>query len=66
MIMVEKWENVLDKGEYVFVLFIDLSKTFDAINHDLLLAKLRAYRFSNNALNLICSYLKTGNKETNQ
>ena len=66
MIMLEKWKKLLDKGEYVFVLFMDLSKTFNVINHYLLLAKLRAYRFSNSALNLICSYLKTGNKETNQ
>ena len=58
MIMLEKWKNVLDKGEYVCVLFMDLSKAFDTINHDLLLAKLRAYRFSNNASNLMCSYLK--------
>ena len=52
MIMLEKWKKVLDKGEYVCVLFMDLSKAFDTINHDLLLAKLRAHGFSNNALNL--------------
>ena len=37
---------------------MDLPKTFDTINHDLLLAKLHAYGFSINALNLMCSYLK--------
>ena len=42
MIMLEKWKNVLDKGEYVCVLFMDLLKAFDTINHDLLLAKLGA------------------------
>ena len=42
MTMLEKWKNALDKGEYVCVLFMDLSKAFDTINHDLLLAKLRA------------------------
>ena len=37
---------------------MDLSKTFDTINHDLLLEKLKAYGLSNNPLNLMCSYLK--------
>ena len=37
---------------------MDLSKAFHTINHDLLLAKLHAYGFSINALNLMCSYLK--------
>lgn len=50
--MLEKWENVLDKGEYVFVLFMDLLKAFDKINHYLLLVKLRVHGFSNNALKL--------------
>ena len=52
MIMLEKWKNVLDKGEYVCVLFMDLSKAFDTSNHDLLLTKLRDYGLFNNALNL--------------
>ena len=58
MIILEKWKNVLDKEEYVCVLFMDISKAFDTIIHDLLLAKLRSHGFSNNALNLMCSYLK--------
>ena len=42
---------------------MDLPKAFDTINHDLLLAKLHAYGFSINALNLMCSYLKIENRE---
>ena len=36
---------------------MDLSKAFDTLDHDLLVAKLHAYGFSNNALRLIKSYL---------
>ena len=40
------------------VIFLDLSKVFDTINHDLLLTKLKAYGFSHNALAFMLSYLK--------
>ena len=36
---------------------MDLSKPFDTIKHDLLLAKLHAYGFSKKALKLIHNYL---------
>ena len=49
--MLEKWKKAVDNGEYVSAFFLDLSKAFDTINHDLLLAKLKAYGFSPNALN---------------
>ena len=36
---------------------VDLSKDFDSINHNLLLAKLKAYGLSQSALTLMSSYL---------
>ena len=41
--MLEKWKKAVDNGEYISALFLDLSKAFDTIKHDLLLAKLKAY-----------------------
>ena len=36
---------------------MDLSKAFDSLNHDLLLAKLEAYGLDNNAVSFMRSYL---------
>ena len=37
---------------------MDLSKAYDTINHELLIAKLHAYRFSIDAIEVILSYLQ--------
>ena len=55
--MIENWKKQLDNGEKLGAIFMDLSKAFDTINHSLLLEKLKAYGFSNQALRLLQSYL---------
>ena len=55
VVMLEKWKRALDK---VSAIFLNLSKAFDTINHDLLIAKLKTYGFSKEALKLMKSYLK--------
>ena len=55
--MIENWKKQLDNGAKVGVIFMDLSKAFDTISDSLLLAKLKAYGFSNQALSLLQSYL---------
>ena len=52
-------EKAADKEEYISVIYMDLSKTFDTMIHDLLLAKLRANGFSGSALNWLYNYLKS-------
>ena len=55
--MLEKWENTLDKTSFVCAMFMDLSKAFDTMNHDLLIAKLGAYGFQKDTLSFMKSYL---------
>ena len=40
--MTEDWRRSLDKRESAMALAVDLSKAFDSVNHNLLLAKLKA------------------------
>ena len=51
--LIEKCKKVLDKKGYAGAILMDLSKAFDCLDHELLLAKLDAYGFSKNALRFI-------------
>ena len=55
--MLEKWKLSIDNKGFAGGVLMDLSKAFDTINHQLLLAKLHAYGFSKQALAIVCSYL---------
>ena len=60
--LMDTCKNSLDKKGVVGALLMDLSKAFDCIDHELLIAKLSAYGFCNKALLMIYSYL-TGRKQ---
>ena len=63
--MLEKFKEVLGKGNSVSVIFMDLSKAFDTLNHDLLISKLDAYGFFAKTLSYIHSYLNKRLQKTN-
>ena len=55
--MIETWKAKLKNRSKVGVIIMDLSKAFDSLNHDLLLAKLEAYGLDNKAVSFMKSYL---------
>ena len=55
--LIENLKMSLDKHSFGGAVLMDLSKAFDTINHELLIAKLEAYDFNKNALKFIQSYL---------
>ena len=55
--MVEKLKKSLDNSGVGGMLLTNLSKAFDCLRHDLLIAKLAAYGFDQPSLCFIFSYL---------
>ena len=57
MSLTENWKRILEKKGFGGAVLIDLSKAFDTIKHDLLIAKLYTHGFSKESLKLLHSYL---------
>ena len=47
----------LDNKGFGGVILMNLSKVFDTLNHELLIAKLHAYEFDESSIKLLYSYL---------
>ena len=62
--LLEKWKAAVDKGKVFGALLTDLSKAFDCLNHELLVAKLNAYGFTLPALKLVHDYLSDRKQRT--
>ena len=57
-------EKCCDKWKVFGVLLTDLSKAFDCLSHELIIAKLNAYGFNLPALKLMHSYLSHRRQRT--
>ena len=55
--MTDDWLEAMDQGLFTGAIFLDLRKTFDVVNHELLEAKLQMYGCSSSALLWFKSYL---------
>ena len=55
--MLETWTEATDNSRAFGVLLTDLSKAFDCLSHDLLIAKLHAYGLDLASLKMLQDYL---------
>ena len=55
--LLQSWQKELDYGGFVGTILIDLSKAYDCISHELLVAKLECYGLDELSLKLILDYL---------
>ena len=55
--LIDKLYKHLDNNQSPFCIFIDLSKAFDTINHQILLSKLKYYGLDDHAVSWFSSYL---------
>ena len=62
--MLEKWKSAIENKKSFGALLTDLSKAFDCLPHDLLIAKLNAYGFSMKSLRPTQNYLSNRNQRT--
>ena len=53
----EKWKKTIDNKGFTVGVLMHLSKAFDTLNHELLIAKLHTYGFGKESLVLLLRYL---------
>ena len=62
--LLEKWRQPLDQDLVFYALLTDLSKAFDCLSHELLVAKLVAYGVEISFVRLIYDYLTNRKQKT--
>ena len=64
LVLLEKWKRPIDRGKAFDALLTDLSKTFDCLDHELLMAKLNGYGLNLPTLRLIHDCLSNRKQRT--
>ena len=62
--MSEIWKGAIDNNKACSALLTDISKAFDCLSHDLLIAKLRVHGLDIDSLNILQYYLSNCKKRT--
>ena len=55
--LLQRWQNELDNSGLVGTILMDLSKAYDCLLHDLIIAKFEVYGLSKSSLSLLLDYL---------
>ena len=62
--LLQSWQQVLDNGGFIGTILMDLSKAYDCIPHNLLIAKLECYGVDKASLRLLLDYLTREKQRT--
>ena len=62
--LLQAWQKELDNSGFIGTILMDLSKAYDCLPHDLLIAKLGAYGLDRSSLRLLMDYLNSRKQRT--
>ena len=62
--LLQSWQKELDNGSFVDTSLMDLSKAYDCMSHESLIAKLKCYDIENGSLQLLLDYLTNQKQRT--
>ena len=61
--VVDNWLTAMNNNDIVGTVFLDLSKAFDLVDHNILIQKLKSYKFSPSAIAWFESYLSNRSQQ---